>query len=64
MLADLIHRNSPDAENQIRQARTLSNLTGLMPMSLALGDIEELKLNILTSKMGIAAAVARRSRSS
>ncbi len=52
VLADLIDRNSPDADTQIRQARTLSNLTGLMPTSLALGDIEELKLNILTSKMG------------
>ncbi len=42
----------PDAENQIRQARTLTNLQGLMPMSLALGDKEELKQNILTSQMG------------
>jgi AhpC/TSA family len=52
VLPDLIPRDAPDAENQIRQARTLTNLQGLMPMSLALGDKEELKLNILTSKMG------------
>ena len=53
MLADLIARDAPDADTQIRQARTLSNLTGLMPTSLALGDIEELKLNILDLEDGL-----------
>src|ERR1700676_1069680 len=36
VLPDLIPRDAPDAENQIRQARTLTSLQGLMPMSLAL----------------------------
>ncbi len=53
VLPDLIPRDAPDAETQIRQARALTNLNGLMSTSLALGNIEDLKMNILTSKMGV-----------
>jgi AhpC/TSA family len=53
VLADLIPRDGPDAENEIRRARVLSNLSGLMPMPLALGDREDLRQQVLISKMGV-----------
>ncbi len=53
ILADLIPRDGPDAANEIRRARTLSNLSGLMPRKLAVGDKEDLKQTALTGSMGI-----------
>lgn len=52
VLPDLIPRDAPDADTQIRQARALTNLNGLMSTSLALGNLDDLKMNIMTSKMG------------
>ena len=53
MLADLIPRDGPDAANEIRRARTLSNLSGLMPRKLAVGDKEDLRQTALTGSMGV-----------
>ena len=53
ILADLIPRDGPDAANEIRRARTLSNLSGLMPRKLAVGDKEDLRQTALTGSMGV-----------